>query len=136
VDRIETHASVLFLAGARAWELKRAVRYDYLDFSTAERRHSMCEAEVQINRRTAPNLYLGVVPVTRERDGSLSLGGSGMPVDWVVEMTCLDQEVLLDHLAVQGRLERDLMGALASAIAALHRDADPRPDYGGQCRHG
>jgi aminoglycoside phosphotransferase family enzyme len=72
VDRVETHASVVFLAGARAWKLKRAVRYDYLDFSTAERRHAMCEAEVRINRRTAPNLYLGVVSVTRERDGSLA----------------------------------------------------------------
>jgi aminoglycoside phosphotransferase family enzyme len=132
VDRIETHASVVFLAGVRAWKLKRAVRYDYLDFSTAERRHAMCEAEVRINRRTAPHLYRGVVPVTRERDGSLALGGSGAPVDWVVEMTRFDQEALLDRLAVQGRLELNLMGPLASAIAALHREAAPRPDYGGR----
>jgi hypothetical protein len=51
VEPIETHASVVFLAGTRA--LTRAVRYDYLDFSTAERRRAMCEAEVRVNRRTA-----------------------------------------------------------------------------------
>jgi hypothetical protein len=57
VERIDTHASIVFLAGTRAWKLKRAVRYDYLDFSTVERRRAMCEAEVQINRRTAPAVY-------------------------------------------------------------------------------
>src|SRR5688572_6982729 len=49
VERIDTHASLVFLAGTRAWKLKRAVRYDYLDFSTEERRKTMCEAEVRIN---------------------------------------------------------------------------------------
>jgi aminoglycoside phosphotransferase family enzyme/predicted kinase len=132
VERIETHASVVFLAGPRAWKLKRAVRYDYLDFSTPERRQAMCEAEVRINRRTAPALYRGVVPVTRERDGSLALGGVGTPVDWVVEMARFDQEALLDRLAARRRLDLDLMPPLAFAIAALHREAEPRPDRGGR----
>ena len=79
VERIDTHASVVFLAGTRAWKLKRAVRYDYLDFSTAERRRAMCEAEVCVNRRTAPSLYRGVVAVVRRPDGSLALGGAGSP---------------------------------------------------------
>ena len=122
----------MFLAGPRAWKLKRAVRYDYLDFSTAARRRAMCEAEVRINRRTAPRLYRGVVPVTREHDGSLALGGSGTPVDWVVEMTRFDQEALLDRRAMQGRLDVDLMPPLAAAIGSLHREAEPRPEHGGR----
>ena len=56
VEVIETHASVVFLAGARAWKLKRAVRYDYLDFSSAKRRKTSCKADVRVNRRTAPAL--------------------------------------------------------------------------------
>jgi uncharacterized protein len=132
VERIETHASIVFLAGPRAWKLKRAVRYDYLDFSTAERRRAMCEAEVRINRRTAPALYRGVVPVTREPDRSLNLGGSGTPVDWVVEMSRFDQEALLDRLAARAALDVGLMRPLASEIAALHRDAATRPNYGGR----
>src|SRR6478672_10878103 len=73
VERIETHASVVFLAGERAYKLKRAVRFDYLDFSTPERRRVLCEAEVRLNRRTAPDIYRGVVPITREPGGALAL---------------------------------------------------------------
>ena len=73
VERIETHASLVFLAGDRAWKMKRAVKYDYLDFSTAARRRAMCEAEVRLNRRTAPSIYRGVVAVTRETDDGLAL---------------------------------------------------------------
>jgi uncharacterized protein len=132
VERIETHASIVFLAGARAWKLKRAVRYDYLDFSTVERRRSMCEAELRINRRAAPALYLGVVSVTRERDGSLALGGSGPAVDWVIEMARFDQEALFDRLAARGALDMKLMSGLATAVASFHRGADLRHDHGGR----
>jgi len=81
VERIETHASIVFLVGERAYKLKRAVRFDYLDFSTSERRRLLCEAEVRLNRRTAPTLYRGVVAVTHERDGSYALAGSGRTID-------------------------------------------------------
>jgi uncharacterized protein len=131
VERVETHASVVFLAGASAWKLKRAVRYDYLDFSTVEKRKALCEAEVRINRRTAPALYRGVVPVTRETDGSLALGGSGAPVDWVVEMTRFSGDDLFDRLAARGQLHLGLMAPLAAAIARFHTEAAPRPDHGG-----
>ncbi|MEE8202855.1 MAG: hypothetical protein V3R74_03775, partial [Alphaproteobacteria bacterium] len=75
VERIDTHISVVFLAGTRAYKLKRAVRYDYVDFSGLELRRTACEAEIRINRRTAPGLYIGVVAVTRAADGRLALGG-------------------------------------------------------------
>ena len=132
VERIDTHSSIVFLAGARAWKLKRAVRFDYLDFSTAVRRKLLCEAEVRLNRRTAPSLYRGVVAITRARDGSLALGGPGEPVDWVVEMARFDQESLLDRLAAGGRLSLDTMAALASALARFHGGAEPQPDHGGK----
>jgi len=131
VERIETHASIVFLAGARAWKLKRAVRYDYLDFSTIARRKAMCDAELRINRRTAPALYLGVVAVTRGPDGSLALGGSGTPVDWVLEMARFDQEGLFDRLAARKSLGLDLMPSLAVEIARFHQAAESRKDHGG-----
>jgi aminoglycoside phosphotransferase family enzyme/predicted kinase len=132
VERIDTHASVVFLAGERAYKLKRAVQFDYLDFSTAERRRVLGEAEVRLNRRTAPTLYRGVVAVTGESDGSYALAGRGRAVDWVVEMNRFPQEALFDRLASAGRLDIDLMSPLAAAIAAFHRSAEPRPDHGGQ----
>ena len=131
VECIETHGSIVFLAGTHAWKLKRAVQYDYLDFSTVERRKAMCEAEVRINRRTAAAVYRGVVAVTRESDGSLALGGSGAPVDWLVEMTRFDQEGLFDRLAARGALDLTLMSPLATAIARFHEGAERRSDHGG-----
>ena len=132
VERIETHASIVFLAGSRALKLKRAVRYDYLDFSSTERRRAMCEAEVRVNRRTAPSLYRGVVPVVRLSNGSLTLGGPGTPIDWVVDMNRFDQESLFDRLAARGALDLALMGPLASAVARFHSAAARRPDHGGK----
>jgi len=132
VERIDSHASIVFLAGERAYKLKRAVQFDYLDFSTAERRRSLCEAEVRLNRRTAPTLYRGVVPVTRAADGSYALAGNGRPVDWVVEMNRFPQAALFDRLASAGQLGIDLMAPLAMAIAKFHRSAEQRPDHGGR----
>jgi aminoglycoside phosphotransferase family enzyme/predicted kinase len=131
VARIDTHASIVFLAGRRALKLKRAVRYDYLDFSTALRRKAMCEAELRINRRAAPDLYRGVVAVTRQPDGSLALGGTGVPVDWLVEMVRFDQDRLFDGLAERGELELDVMRPLAREIARFHDGAERRSDHGG-----
>jgi hypothetical protein len=132
VDRVDTHASVVFLAGDLAWKLKRAVKFDYLDFSTPERRRAMCQAELTLNRRTAPGLYRRVIPVTRDAHGRLALGGSGTPVDWVVEMHRFPDDALLDRLASASALDLDLMPALASAIAAFHHSAERRTDHGGR----
>jgi aminoglycoside phosphotransferase family enzyme/predicted kinase len=132
VQRIDTHASVVFLTGARAYKLKRAVRFDYLDFSTCERRRALCEAEVRLNRRTAPSLYRGVVPVTRQADGSYAIAGAGTPVDWLVEMNRFPQEALFDRLASAGRLGLALMSPLAAAIADFHLSAERRSDHGGK----
>ena len=132
VECIETHTAIVFLAGTAAWKLKRAVRYDYLDFSTADRRKAMCEAEVRLNRRTAPSLYRGVVAVTRQPSGALALGGPGIPVDWVLHMERFDQRDLLDHLAEAGDLSIELARELAVAIAQLHLHAERRPDHGGR----
>ena len=132
VERIETHTAIVFLAGTRAYKLKRAVLFDYLDFSTPERRRVLCDAEVRLNRRTAPALYRGILAVTRERDRGLALGGSGTPVDWVVEMTRFDQEALFDRLAAAGQLDHKLMPPLAAAIAEFHMVAERRADHGGK----
>ena len=131
VERVDTHASVVFLAGDRALKLKRAVRYDYLDFSSVSRRKAMCQAELRLNRRTAPAIYRGVVPVTRDGNGTLALGGHGEPVDWVLEMRRFDQEALLDRLAERGALSLDAMAPLAAMIARFHATAEKQPDHGG-----
>ena len=130
-ERIDTHTAVVFLAGTRAWKLKRAVRFDYLDASTAERRRSLCEGEVRLNQRTAPSIYCGVRAITREPDGTLALAGAGRPIDWVVEMKRFDQRALLDRLAEAGRLDFALMAPLGEVIARFHLAAAPHFEHGG-----
>jgi aminoglycoside phosphotransferase family enzyme/predicted kinase len=131
VERVDTHASIVFLSGDRALKLKRAVRYDYLDFSTADKRRAMCEAELRANARAAPAIYRDVIPVTREPDGSLALGGHGAAVDWVLHMARFDQAWLFDRLAERGQLPLAAMTRLAHTIARFHAVADRRLDQGG-----
>src|SRR5262249_9532906 len=73
VPRIDTHAAAVFLASERVFKVKRAVKFPFLDFSTLEKRKAACEAEIAVNRRYAPQIYRGVVPITREADGRLAL---------------------------------------------------------------
>lgn len=122
VELISTHASLIFLAGFfpagdRAFKLKRAVQYPYLDFSTPEKRFASCQVEVELNRRTAPNLYLGVRAITRESDGSFILGGTGPLVDAVVEMRRFGQDAIFDTMARNGILTPQLMTELAHQVA-------------------
>ncbi len=132
VERIDTHTSVLFLVDARVFKLKRALRYDYLDYSTVERRRECCLAEVRLNRRTAPSLYHRVVPVTLDHAGSLELGGNGQAIEWLVEMSRFEESSLLDRLAERGALELTLMADLAHAVARFHAIAEWRFDHGGR----
>ncbi|MEO5336680.1 MAG: AAA family ATPase [Magnetospirillum sp. WYHS-4] len=132
VERIDTHISSIFLLGDRALKLKRAVVYPYLDFSTPDRRRRFCEEEVTVNRRTAPGIYKGILPVVRRADGSLALGGEGEVLDWVVDMARFDDNNLLDRVAQRGGLDRRLMGGLAEAVARFHMEAEERPNRGGK----
>jgi aminoglycoside phosphotransferase family enzyme/predicted kinase len=124
VERIETHASVIFLAGERAYKVKRAVKYPFLDFSTLEKRRLACLNELAVNRRTAPRLYLEVVPITRGEGGAFRIGGKGEPLEWVLVMRRFAQEKLYDRLAAEGRLGLAAMTQLGAAVAAFHAGAD------------
>ncbi len=131
VQTITTHASVIFLAGDRAFKLKRAVKYSYLDYSTPELRRRACEAEIALNRRTAPELYLSATPILRTSDGRLSFDGPGDPVDWVVVMRRFPQAALFSHLAKHGALTSELAFDLANRIAAFHAIAGIETGHGG-----
>src|SRR5205085_5034801 len=107
VERCETHASTVFLAGDRAYKLKRAVQYSYLDYSTVGRRRAMCEAELQINRRIAPHLYIDVRGVVRDSGGEIRFGPlDGDLLDCVLVMRRFAQADLLEEVRRQGKLSR------------------------------
>jgi uncharacterized protein len=132
VETIETHASLVFLAGDRAYKLKRAVKYPYLDFSTAALRREACETEMALNRRTAPDLYLGVRRLVRTAAGGIGFSASnGAAVDWVLVMRRFDQALLLESLAKVGRLHPQVTDELADQIAIFHAAAERHLDGAG-----
>jgi aminoglycoside phosphotransferase family enzyme/predicted kinase len=130
VETIETHISIVFLAGNRAYKLKRAVKYPYADFSTPALRRAACAAELALNRRTAPQLYLEVRAIVRRPDGTFGWAGEGEALDWVVVMRRFDQQLLLENVATAGGLSPPLMLALVAHIAEFHEKAEVRSDRG------
>ncbi|WP_433771535.1 phosphotransferase [Pseudomonas putida] len=130
VERIETHGSVIFLHANRAYKLKRAVAFADLDFLSLQSRKSACEAELLLNRRTAPTLYLSLCPINRREDGSLQLNGCGPVVDWLVVMRRFAQNLLFERMAVEGRLTESMMERLGIEIARFHARAEVTPSFG------
>jgi aminoglycoside phosphotransferase family enzyme/predicted kinase len=122
VKRVDTHAAAVFLAGDRVLKIKRAVKFAFLDFSTLEKRKAACEAEIDVNRAYAPQIYRGVVAITREA-GGLRIGGDGEPVEWAVEMARFDENQTLDHLAEAARIDDKLADSLGRVVAKAHESA-------------
>lgn len=123
VARVETHMSWVFLTDPHVYKLKKPVRYPYLDFSTVEARRQDCELEVQLNRRLAADVYLGVIPLVRDAAGSLRLVGAGEPVDWLVQMRRLPAERMLDSLLRSGAVEQAEIIRLARRLARFYAQA-------------
>ncbi len=135
VERIDTHGAVVFLAGAEVHKVKRAIRFPFMDFSSLEKRRAACENEIAVNRRNAPQLYLGTVPVRRDARG-LHLGGEdGEIVEWTVHLRRFDETRTFDKLADRGELDLALMAPLAEAIADAHEHAPVRGDGTTQMLH-
>jgi len=116
---IETHISSVLLSGPAAYKLKKPVNLGFLDFSTLAARKHYCELELALNRRTAPQLYLDVLPVTGS-PGAPRLGGSGEALDYAVKMRRFDTEDSFDRLLARGALDAATVDALADRVAAFH----------------
>lgn len=118
--RIDTHGAVVFLTGDDVYKVKRAVRFPFMDFSSLEKRHIACEHEIAVNRRNAPELYLGTVPIRRVGK-EFHLGGArGEIVEWAVHLARFDETQTFDKLAERGALDLALMEPLAETIASAH----------------
>ncbi|MEM8570039.1 MAG: AAA family ATPase [Pseudomonadota bacterium] len=126
VERVETHAGMVFLRGDRAFKIKRAVKYDYLDFTRLDTRERMLRRELELNHRVGPQIYEDVVPITREPDGNLALDGSGVPVEWVLQMARFSNEDEFSRIAARKELTDPLADRLGRATAEYHTHAQPR----------
>ncbi|MCR8547960.1 AAA family ATPase [Salipiger sp. P9] len=130
VEHVQTHGAHVFLAGDHAYKIKRAVTYDYMDFSTLPLREAMLRRELDLNRPMAPEIYRDICPLTRREDGGLELDGRGAVVEWVLRMARFPRENELSEIAGRGALTDGLAQALGESIHAYHEQA-PRRDADG-----
>jgi aminoglycoside phosphotransferase family enzyme/predicted kinase len=129
--RIDTHCSIVFLLRDRAYKLKRPIAFSALDYRTVEQRYAACRTELELNRRTAPELYLGIRAICRKPTGAIAFDAGGEVIDWVVVMRRFDQADRLDRVADAYRLTPGLIHRLADEIADFHRKAEPGLEMGG-----
>ncbi|MFZ1910158.1 MAG: hypothetical protein WAU52_13845, partial [Burkholderiales bacterium] len=119
VELLETHISWVLLAGDYAYKVKKPVNLGFLDFGSLAARQFYCEEELRLNRRTAPQLYLAVVPIAGS-DADPRIDGEGRPIEYAVKMRRFPQEALLSRMAQGGTLGTEHIDALARGIAAFH----------------
>lgn len=123
VETVETHMSWVFLTEEFAHKLKKPVRYDFLDFRSLEARRHSCREEVRLNRRLAPDVYIGTVPLVADAAGGLHLGGDGEPVDWLVRMHRLPAARMLDRAIEAGTVQEGDLQAVARLLADFYDGA-------------
>jgi len=126
VQFFETHISWVLVAAKFAYKFKKAVHFDFLDFSTLDARRFYCEEELRLNRRLAPDLYLDVVTITGSADHP-SIGGIGSPIEYGVRMRVFPQQALWSHRIGTGEISTPEIDALALKIARFHGSAAVAP---------
>jgi len=133
VELRETHISLVFLAGERAYKVKKPVRFPFLDMTDPARREALCHEEVRLNRELAEDLYLGVTPITRSDDGTLRIGGDGPVEEYAVEMRRFPEECLVSRL-LRTEPGREQIGrtlpALVEKLARFHANAERADELG------
>ena len=134
VRRIETHMSWVLLGGERVLKLKKPVRHPFLDFTTVQARERNARAELRLNRRLAPRVYLGLLALQWD-DGVFSLvpeeklPAPGRTVDWLVSMQRLPAARMLDRVIARSELRQRDVDALLAVLVPFYRHA-PRSTIG------
>jgi len=124
IELLQTHISLIFIAGEFVYKVKKAVDFGFLDFTTLEKRQFYCQEELRLNRRLAPEVYLEVAEIVERPDGSLALGKHGQVVDYAVEMKKIPEERMLKKLLASGDLSPSVMERIAGKVADFHRQAE------------
>ncbi|TMW61541.1 hypothetical protein Poli38472_012732 [Pythium oligandrum] len=147
IEVIHTHLSMVFRLPTRVYKLKKTVDFGFVDFSTLYKRFQACFAEVQLNQRLAPNVYVGVVPVsmrresraitvrcddfwTPEKNNNLDYWLNdeyGEIVEWAVHMVRLPDDKTLLYAMQNGQLTKETLTRVAEKLVAFHRDARRGP---------
>lgn len=122
IEQRETHISKVFLTGSYVYKIKKAVNLEFLDFTSLEKRRHYCHQELSLNRRLAHNIYLDVIAITFQ-NGCYSLGGSGTPVEYVVQMRQLSDSRSMKYLLQNSKIGQKEIKNLSSVLAKFYEQA-------------
>jgi hypothetical protein len=123
VEFIQTHISYVFIAGDIVYKVKKHLQFDFLDFTSLEKRKFYCEEELRLNRRLAPDTYLDVVAISRDSQGNFTLDKGAEIIDYAVRMKKLPADRMLKTLLSKGMADEKIMDAVARKIAVFHQQA-------------
>jgi aminoglycoside phosphotransferase family enzyme/predicted kinase len=118
----ETHTAAVVFFGDRAYKVKKPVLMDFLDFRTVEARWHVCRRELELNRRLAPDVYLGVAELSDPCGG---------PPEPLVVMRRMPAERRLSTLVRSGAAVGDHLRRLAHLVAAFHASPESVPTVPG-----
>jgi hypothetical protein len=120
---METHISLLFLTGNHVYKVKKPVDFGFLDFTSLEKRKYFCEQEVKLNRRLSPDIYLGVVRITKEGNRIL-LESNGELVEYAVKMKQIPEEFLMDKLLERKQVTPRMIEAVSEKLVKFYFAAE------------
>ena len=130
---IQTHISIVFVGDTFVYKVKKPVNFGFLDFSTLQKRQHYCHKEVELNRRLAKSLYLGVLPVHFDGGRHVLGSGKGDVVEYAVKMKRIPEDRLMDHVFDRGELDEQSLMNVAAVLARFHATAETSPgiaEYG------
>jgi aminoglycoside phosphotransferase family enzyme len=125
ITAVETHFAWVFLTDSYAYKLKKPIRADRLDQTTLALRRTACSEELRLNRRLAPTVYLGSVPLTCDSDNTIRVNGNGRIIDWLLKMRRLPQDLMLDRAMTAATVDASALTALGTLLSTFHRAQSP-----------
>ncbi len=123
IEMVQTQMSFVFLTDDYVYKVKKAVNLGYLDYTTLDKRHFFCQREVELNRRLSPDVYLGVVPISREK-GDIFMGGQGEIIEYAVKMRRLPREAMMNVLLANNQVSSEMVASLAQKLVGFHNKAE------------
>jgi len=123
VEMVQTQMSFVFLTDSYVYKVKKPVNLGYLDYTTLEKRQFYCQREVELNRRLCPDVYIGVVPITREKD-NIYIDGQDKVLEYAVKMRRLPEGAMMNVLLASNQVSLEMVTSVAQKLVEFHQKAE------------
>jgi len=123
VKVLQTHISYVVLTGEYAYKIKKPVNFGFLDFSTLENRKKYCEEELRLNRRLCPEIYIDVVPITKN-DKIIQIKGDGQIIEYAVKMKEFPQHNIMKNLLEDSKIGEEVIDKICNILIDFYNNSE------------